>query len=84
MNNLRKFNIFIEERGFLSHITLARKGRTGLRIDREDLMNFTISVKMDFSKIIVFESKLSRQGAVYNSLAEWELGKRSRVKINND
>ena len=73
MNNLRKFNIFIEERSFIPHITLARKGRAGPEINKQDFINISFPVHGEFNQVAVFESKLSSHGADYIALEEFTL-----------
>ena len=63
--------------GFLSHITLARKGKEPLELLKEDNSIFVHGV---FSSLGVYQSVLLPHGACYNLLAAFPLA--SGAKIN--
>ena len=64
------------DRDFLPHLTLARKGKTPITIDKEDS---SISTNGDIIKAVVFESVLKPRGAVYKELAVFRLGTVSSI-----
>jgi 2'-5' RNA ligase len=63
-----------ERRPFVGHLTIARRGRRPIVLAGEE---FTpIQMTAEISKVVVFQSELRREGAVYTPLAEFPLGAR--------
>jgi 2'-5' RNA ligase len=60
-----------EKRRFVSHLTLARKGRNPLVLVAEELA--PLRIMAEINKVIVFQSELRREGAIYTPLAEFPL-----------
>jgi 2'-5' RNA ligase len=60
-----------ERRPFACHLTIARKGRDPIVLLPEELAPIRITAEID--KVVVFQSELRREGAVYTPLAEFPL-----------
>jgi 2'-5' RNA ligase len=60
-----------ENRQFTTHLTIARKGRTPIRLTQNEMVPILIETVID--KIVLFQSELYREGAMYIPLAEFAL-----------
>ena len=76
MKNLQDHSIFPVgmDRKFTPHITLARKGRSNLKLDIDDL---SFSAEGEIVSVGLFESRLSSHGADYYLLAGYRLDSRT-------
>jgi 2'-5' RNA ligase len=60
-----------EQRSFVGHLTIARKGRRPVVLAGEELT--PIQIAAEVSRVVVFQSELRQEGAVYTPLAEFSL-----------
>ena len=60
-----------ESRPFTSHLTIARKGRKPIMLSPRELLPVQIEAALE--TVTVFQSELSREGALYTALAEFRL-----------
>jgi len=72
MKNLADHGILSNgsEKKFTPHITLARRGRTDLYIEKDDLL---MDITGNMESVVIFESRLFSSGAVYSELAVFPL-----------
>jgi 2'-5' RNA ligase len=60
-----------EKRPFAGHLTIARKRRSPIALAPEEFAPIRIRAELD--KVVVFQSELRREGAVYTPLEEFSL-----------
>jgi 2'-5' RNA ligase len=58
-----------EKRPFAGHLTIARKGRSPIALAPEELAPLRIGAEID--KVVIFQSELRREGALYTPLEEF-------------
>jgi 2'-5' RNA ligase len=63
----------MEKRPFTVHLSLARKGKTPIRLTQNDLR--PIPLESFIEKAVIFQSELTSKGAVYTPLKEFFLNK---------
>ena len=76
INNSLKSISSIREEKFIPHVTIARLNKTNMKIDASSFLNTVYSpIEFLVDSIHLYESRLTSQGAKYQSLAMFPLSK---------
>jgi 2'-5' RNA ligase len=60
-----------EKRPYAGHLTIARKGKSPIALAQGEITPLRITAEIN--KVVVFQSELRREGALYTPLAEFPL-----------